>query len=103
MSTLQIVELSCIGVAVLGILIYCIVVGIKKKWFSQLFETLKDAIKEAEALYPDAGSGDKKKAFVLEKIEEKCKELGIPYNLLKKLISLAIDEIISDYNIIAKK
>ena len=102
MSTLEIIELSIIGVAVLAILIYCIVMGVKNKWFTKLFETLKVAIKEAEEKFPEAGSGDKKKAYVLSKIEEKCKELNIPYSLLKKLIIVAIDKVIEDYNIISK-
>ena len=102
MTVLEILELSIIGVAVLAIIIYCIVMGVKNKWFSKLWETIKIAIKEAEEKYPESGSGEKKKEYVLAKVEEKCNELGIPYLLLKKLINLAIDKVIEDYNVIKK-
>lgn len=102
MTILEIIQLSVIGVAIVATLIYCIVMGVKNKWFSKLWETIKLAIKEAESKFPESGSGDKKKAYVLEQVEIKCIELGIPYSLLKKLISLAIDKIIDDYNIIKK-
>lgn len=102
MTILEIIQLSVIGIAIVAILIYCIVMGVKNKRFSKLWETIKLAIKEAETKFPESGSGDKKKAYVLEQVEIKCIELGIPYSLLKKLISLAIDKIIDDYNVIKK-
>lgn len=102
MTILEIIQLSVIGIALVATLIYCIVMGVKNKWFSKLWETIKLAIKEAETKFPESGSGDKKKAYVLEQVEIKCIELGIPYSLLKKLISLAIDKVIDDYNIIKK-
>lgn len=102
MSILEIIQLCVIAVAILTILIYIIVMGIKNKWFSKLWDTIKVSIKEAEEKYHDSGSGDKKKAYVIEKIEAKCKELNIPYALLKKLINVAIDKVIEDYNIISK-
>lgn len=102
MTILEIIQLSVIGIAIVAILVYCIVMGVKNKWFSKLWETIKLAIKEAETKFPESGSGDKKKAYVLEQVEIKCIELGIPYSLLKKLISLAIDKIIDDYNVIKK-
>ena len=102
MTILEIIQLSVIGIAIVAILVYCVVMGVKNKWFSKLRETIKLAIKEAETKFPESGSGDKKKAYVLEQVEIKCIELGIPYSLLKKLISLAIDKIIDDYNVIKK-
>ena len=102
MSVLEIIQLCVIGVAILAILIYIIVMGIKNKWFSKLWDTIKVSIKEAEEKFPESGSGDKKKAYVLEKVKAKCDELGIPYTLLKKLINLAVDKVIEDYNVISK-
>lgn len=102
MSVLEIIQLCVIGVAVLAILIYIIVMGIKNKWFSKIWDTIKVSIKEAEKKFPESGSGDKKKAYVLEKVKAKCNELGVPYALLKKLIDLAIDKVIEDYNVISK-
>lgn len=102
MSILEIIQLCIIGIAVLALAIYIIVMGVKNKWFSKLWDTIKTAIKEAEALYPDSGSGEQKKTYVLEKVEAKCVELGIPYKLLKKLINLAIDKVIDNYNVISK-
>lgn len=102
MSVLEIIQLCVIGVTAFVILIYIIVMGIKNKWFSKLWDTIKVSIKEAEEKYPDSGSGEQKKAYVLEKVKTKCNELGIPYTLLKKLIDLAIDKVIEDYNVISK-
>ena len=102
MSVLEIIQLCVIAVAILAILIYIIVMGIKNKWFSKLWDTIKVSIKEAEEKFPESGSGDKKKAYVLEKVKAKCDELGIPYELLKKLINVAIDKVIEDYNVISK-
>jgi hypothetical protein len=102
MSIREIVELCIIAVAVTAVLLYTVVAGIKNKWFSKLWNTIKDAIKEAEDKYPERGSGSKKKEYVLQKVEEKCKEFGIPYALLKRLINIAIDKVIEDYNIISK-
>ena len=102
MTTLEIIQLCVIGVAILAILIYIVVMGIKNKWFSKLWDAIKVSIKEAEEKFPESGSGDKKKAYVLEKVKAKCDELGIPYELLKKLINVAIDKVIEDYNIISK-
>ena len=102
MSVLEIIQFCVIGIAILAILIYIIVMGIKNKWFSKLWDTTKVSIKEAEEKFPESGSGDKKKAYVLEKVKVKCDELGIPYELLKKLINVAIDKVIEDYNIISK-
>ena len=102
MTTLEIIQLCVISVAILAILIYIIVMGIKNKWFSKLWDTIKVSIKEAEEKFPESGSGDKKKAYVLEKVKAKCDELGIPYELLKKLIDVAIDKVIEDYNVISK-
>ena len=102
MNIREIVELCIIVVAVAVVLIYIVVAGIKNKWFSKLWDTIKEAIKEAEEKYPEKGSGSKKKEYVLQKVEEKCKELGISYALLKRLINIAIDKVIEDYNIISK-
>ena len=102
MTTLEIIQLCVIGIAVFAILIYCLVVGIKNKWFKQLLETMNTAINEAETKFPEQGSGEQKKAYVLEKVKVKCDELCIPYELLKKLINVAIEKIIEHYNIISK-
>ena len=102
MTTLEIIQLCVIGIAILAILIYCLIVGIKNKWFKQLLETMNTAINEAETKFPEQGSGEQKKAYVLEKVKAKCDELCIPYELLKKLINVAIDKVIEDYNVISK-
>lgn len=102
MSVLEIIELCIIAVAILVIGVYCIIMGIKNKWFSKIVDTIKVAIKEAEEKYPESGSGEKKKEYVLEKVKEKCTELGVPYKLLEKLISMFIDKVVDDYNVISK-
>ena len=102
MTALEIIELVVIGVAAVSLLAYVLINGIKNKWFGKILATIEDAIKEAEKLYPESGSGDKKKDYVIKKIEDKCNELGIPYALLKTVICKAIDKIVANYNVIAK-
>ena len=102
MSTFEIVRICILGIAILAVLILILIKAIKNKWFSKLWDTVKIAIKEAEEKYPESGSGEQKKAYVLEKVKTKCDELGIPYNFLKKLINLTIDKVIKYYNVISK-
>ena len=101
MTIYQWIELILTAVIVVGAVIYYSILAIKNKWISKLYETIKTNIADAEKLYP-TGQGNKKKEFVLQAVIEKCKELGIPYDLLKKLISTLIDKIVADYNIIKK-
>lgn len=102
MSVFEIIRLCILGVAILAFAIAILVVGIKNKWFSKIWDTIKIAIKEAEEKYPESGSGQQKKAYVLDKVEQKCKELGIPYSFLKKLINTTIEKVIKYYNVISK-
>lgn len=88
-------------VITLAVIIFFVIKGIKEGWLKQLLETLRDAIKEAEKLYPD-GHGEEKKAFVLKAIEVKCVELKIPFKVIKSLIEKSIETIIYGYNTIAK-
>lgn len=89
-----------IAIAVI-IVIVCIVMAIKNKWVSKLYDCLKESIKEAEQNF-GTGEGEKKKEYVLNKIKEKCAELGIPWEFVYKTISKAIETIIEHYNILTK-
>lgn len=102
MSTLEIIELCIIAVAFITLLIYSIVKCTKNHLFSKILTTIESSIKEAETLFPGTGRGEEKKQYVVSKVEEKCNELGIPYSLLKKLVSIAIDKIIANFNILSK-
>lgn len=99
MTTLEIIELIAIAVIALGIGIYYLIMAIKNGWLKKLTATIEEAIRDAEA---SGKTGAEKKAYVIEKVREKCIELGIPYDLLKKLISKLIDKIVANYNVIAK-
>lgn len=101
MTTLEIIQLIVIAVVVLALVIYVIVAGVKNKWFSKLAETIKVAIAEAEQKWPE-GHGDEKKQYVIEAVKAKCKELGIPYEVLYKLVNKLIDTIVEHYNVISK-
>lgn len=102
MTSLEILELVLLCICILALVIYIIVKGIKDKWFAKLLATIETAIKEAEKKFPESGSGDKKKKYVIDAVKTKCEELGIPYSILEKLISVAIDKIVKNYNVIAK-
>lgn len=99
MSILEIVELVVIAVVALGLIIYYLIMAIKNNWLKKITDALNVAIKEAEA---SGKSGKEKKEYVLAQVEAKCKELGIPYALIKKLISKVIDKIIANYNAVVK-
>lgn len=102
MSAREIIELAVMGLTVIVTVIYIVVKGIKNKWLSKIVDTIKTSIAEAEKTF-GRGEGDKKKKYVLEAVEAKCKELDIPYESLFTLINKLIDTIIDNYNVIAKK
>lgn len=99
MTILEWVELVVIVLVTLIFLIWFVISALKKGWFKQLTETINTAIKDAEA---SGKSGALKKAYVMAQVEARCAELGIPYYILKTLISAAVDKIVADYNILAK-
>ena len=61
--------------------------------------TEEEAIKYAEL---NISGGEKKKEYVLCKVEEKCEELGIPYTFIKKLVKKLVDRVVANYNVIKK-
>lgn len=97
MSKLELMQTIALGVIVLVILIYYLIMAIKNGWVKKLTTTLNEAIRYAEKNI--TGNVEKKK-YVMEKIEDKCIELGIPYALIKNVISKLIERIIRDHNVI---
>lgn len=101
MTTLEIIQLGVITAAIVAIVIYIIIMGIKNKWIQKLTKTIELSIAEAEIKF-NSGEGDKKKQYVIDAVKLKCKELEIPYDLLYKLINKLIDTIVAHYNVIEK-
>lgn len=101
MSTLEIIELVALIVIAVALLVWFVAKGIKENWFKQIYDTLKQAIKEAEKKYP-SGHGKEKLQYVLDEVKKKCDELKIPYMLIYKYIKKVIEQIIADYNVIKK-
>ena len=102
MTVLEIAELVILAIVIVALSIYYIVKAIKNKWLEKITAAINKAIKEAEEKFTESGSGDLKKTYVLKAVEEECNKLGIPYTLLKSLISTFIDKVISNYNVIKK-
>lgn len=102
MTTLEIIELVILAIVVVALSVYYIVKAIKNNWLSKIADCINKAIKEAEEKFTESGNGDKKKEYVLEAVKKECESLGIPFSLLKKLISALIDKIVANYNIIKK-
>lgn len=102
MTVLEITELVILAVVVVALSIYYIIKAIKNNWLGKITDCANKAIKEAEKKFTESGSGDKKKAYVLEAVEKECESLGIPFSLLKKLISTLIDKVVANYNVIKK-
>lgn len=103
MSIKDLIYLIIISIIVLFILVYYIVKAIKNHWINEIQGTIDGAIRKAEDL-AKAGQLDKllKKEYVLQQVEKRCEELGIPYHLLYKLISKIIDIICKNHNIFVK-
>lgn len=99
MTKLELIELIVIGIIALVLIIYYSILAIKNGWVKKISSTLNEAIKYAEN---SIEGGDAKKKYVMEKVEEKCEELGIPYVLIQKLLNKLINKIIENYNIIKK-
>lgn len=97
MSKMELIYTIAIAVVALVVVIYLIVMGIKNGWIKKVIQTLNSSIKYAENNIK--GNVEKKK-YVMDKVEEKCTELGIPWFLIRKPISKLIDRIIKDYNVI---
>ena len=97
MSKMELIYTIAIAVVVLVILIYLLVMAIKNGWIKKVIQTLNNAIKYAEK---NITGNVEKKNYVMDKVEEKCTELGIPWFLIRKPISKLIDKIIADYNVI---
>lgn len=89
-------------VLLVAILAFLVVLAVKNKWVKEVYNTVVVAIKEAEEKFPEHGSGEVKKEYVLKAVENKCYELKIPYAILKLVITKLIDTIVKYYNVIAK-
>lgn len=101
MDALSVILLICLCVIAVALTTYIVVTIIKNHWLGEIMDTVKDAIRKAEELYPE-GHGEEKLKIVLDAVEAKCKNLNIPYNLLVNVLKKIIATIIADYNIIKK-
>lgn len=99
MTRLEILELIVLAIIALAVALYYIVKAIRNGWIDKITLTINDAIKYAEE---NIQGGRAKKDYVLDKVEDKCRELGIPYTLVYKLVSKIIDKVIANYNVIKK-
>lgn len=99
MDKLALVELIVLATVILVLIVFYSFKAIKNKWVQQILTVINNAIKEAEK---SGKTGPEKKAYVMEQAEKKCDELGIPYKIIESLIAKLIDEIVKDYNVIAK-
>ena len=99
MSILEIIELIVIAVIVLFLLIYYGIKAIKNHWVDELVMTINDAIKFIEK---QSMKGYEKKQYVLQRVQDKCSELNIPYVFIEKLVSRLIDRIVKDHNVFVK-
>lgn len=97
MSKIEMIYTIGLAIVALIVLVYYFVLMIKNGWIKKITMTLNDAIRYAEKNI--TGKAEKKN-YVLSKVEEKCAELGIPYVLIRNLVSKTIERIIGNYNII---
>lgn len=99
MTKLELIELIILGVVALVLIVYYSIKAIKNGWVQKITATMNEAIKYAEA---NITGSKEKKEYVLQKVKEKCEELGIPYTLIESFVSKLINKIIANYNVIKK-
>ncbi len=99
MTKLELIELIVIAIVILFLAIYYGIKAIRNGWIDKITATINEAIKYAEK---NIEGGAAKKAYVMQQVEDKCYELGIPYALVKKLVDKLINKIIANYNILSK-
>lgn len=95
MSTLEIILTAILGLFALILIVYYLIKAIKNNYVSKIYDTIVQAMKEAEEKFTD---GEEKKQYVLLKVKEVCKEVNIPYDFIASLISKVIENIIKGYN-----
>lgn len=99
MGNRDLIELIILCIIALFVAIYFIIKAIKNHWIEKITLVINESIKYAEL---NIKEGPAKKRYVLEQVELKCEELGIPYTFISKLVGKIIDKVISDYNILKK-
>ena len=97
MSKLELIEFIALAAIVFVGLIVLLVLAIKNGWIKKLTKTLNDAMYYAD--HNITGSAEKKK-YVLNKVEEKCIELGIPWFLIYKVVNRLIEKVVKYHNVI---
>ena len=101
MSGLELVLLICLCVAALAVGAYIVILVVKNHWTEEIMETVKEAVKKAEEMYPE-GHGEEKLQIVLDAVKAKCKELKIPYDLLANIIVKIVKTIVDNHNLFIK-
>ena len=97
MTTKELIILILLCVAVLFILLVGIYLLIKNKAVKTMYDTIANAMKDAQNLYAD---NKQKKEYVLKVIDEKCDELnmGWLYKLFMPVFNKLIDKIKKNFN-----
>lgn len=96
MSKLELYYTIAVAALLVILIVYYLFMAIKNGWINKLTTTANEALRYAEN---NITGSAKKKQYVLNKLEEKCIELGIPYFLISNLINKLINKIINHKNI----
>lgn len=101
MNTINLIIIVVLALFITILITYYVIKAIKNKWVGEILDVIKTSMKDAETKY-ESGQGEQKKEYVLEQVQNKCSELNIPFEFIKKLVSLLINQIIEHYNIMTK-
>lgn len=99
MDTLDLIKLVATIIIGVGIGLYFLVKAIKNRWLSKLANVINEGVKYAE---DNIKGPEAKENYVMQKVEESCSELGIPYGLIKGPVRKLIKLIVAHYNVIKK-
>lgn len=96
MSNLELIYTIAFSVIAATFVLYWIIMAIKNGWIKKITQTLNSAMRYAEN---NITGPSEKKYYVLKQVEAKCEEEGIPFFLIKGLISKVIERIVKDHNV----
>lgn len=77
------------------VVIYLIVLAIKNGWVKKLTDTLNESLHYAEK---NITGPVNKKQYVMDKLQEKCIELSIPWFLICGFMDKFVEKIVANYN-----
>lgn len=101
MTKMELAYTIALAVIALVLIVYFLIKIVKGKLVGKIYDQIIEAMKEAEDKFKDLSGKEKseaKKKYVLDKVKVTCKDIGVPYDFIAKLISKVIENVVKGYN-----